>query len=491
MKRTMIQYFQWYTPGEGYLWKAIKNDIPKLKELGELTLWLPPAFKAAGGGYSVGYDVYDIYDLGEFDQKGSIPTKYGTKEEYIDLLKALHENGIDYCLDVVLNHKMGGDERERFHVLRKHDKNRQKAISEPFEIEAYTKFTFPGRQGKYSDYIWDFHSFTGVDYAADLEETAIFKIINESGTTWEDQVGDEKGNYDYLMGCDIEFRNAAVVNELKYWAKWYYEQTQYNGFRLDAIKHIPIYFYKDFIQYIRSEIKPDLYVVGEYWSPSLDALSGYIDETEGMIDLFDVPLQKHFSIASKSGSDFDMRSIFDGTLVKINPINAVTFVANHDTQPLQDLESPVEPWFKPLAYALILMRQEGFPCVFHPDMYGAEYTDKGNDGGEYTIHMPVIHELEKLMKLRNSHGHGGQFDYFDDPNCLAWARTGNEYHKASVTILTNAGENGKTIEIGKIYAGQTFHDGTGNRQDTVTIDEHGLGTFTVNGGSVSVWIPAE
>ncbi|MFP1495627.1 hypothetical protein ACLB1Q_02310 [Escherichia coli] len=37
----------------------------------------------------------------------------------------------------------------------------------------------------------------------------------------------------------------------------------------------------------------------------------------------------------------------------------MTLVANHDTQPLQALRAPVEPWFKPLAYALILLRENG------------------------------------------------------------------------------------------------------------------------------------
>ncbi|STL91976.1 alpha-amylase [Escherichia coli] len=56
-----------------------------------------------------------------------------------------------------------------------------------------------------------------------------------------------------------------------------------------------------------------------------------------------------------------MTQIFTGTLVEADPFHAVTLVANHDTQPLQALEAPVEPWFKPLAYALILLRENGVP----------------------------------------------------------------------------------------------------------------------------------
>ena len=75
MNSTMIQYFQWYTPGEGVWWKEIKKQAPWLASMGITTVWLPPAYKANGGGSSVGYDIYDLYDLGEFDQKGSIKTK--------------------------------------------------------------------------------------------------------------------------------------------------------------------------------------------------------------------------------------------------------------------------------------------------------------------------------------------------------------------------------------------------------------------------------
>lgn len=40
---------------------------------------LPPAFKAARSKDAEGYDVYDLYDLGEFDQKGTVATKYGSQ----------------------------------------------------------------------------------------------------------------------------------------------------------------------------------------------------------------------------------------------------------------------------------------------------------------------------------------------------------------------------------------------------------------------------
>ena len=48
------------------------------------------AYKGARGINDVGYSVYDLYDLGEFNQKGTVETKYGSKDEY---LSAIPETG--------------------------------------------------------------------------------------------------------------------------------------------------------------------------------------------------------------------------------------------------------------------------------------------------------------------------------------------------------------------------------------------------------------
>ncbi|MEF9477208.1 hypothetical protein OWR28_05235 [Chryseobacterium sp. 1B4] len=48
-------------------------------------------------------------------------------------------------VDIVLGHKAGGDELEKFKVVKVDEENREKVISDVIEIESYTKFTFPGR----------------------------------------------------------------------------------------------------------------------------------------------------------------------------------------------------------------------------------------------------------------------------------------------------------------------------------------------------------
>lgn len=111
---TLLQCFHWYYPEGGKLWPELAERADGLNDIGINIVWLPPAYKGASGGYSVGYDSYDLFDLGEFDQKGSIPTKYGDKTQLLAAIDALKRNDIAVLLDVVVNHKMGADEKKLF-----------------------------------------------------------------------------------------------------------------------------------------------------------------------------------------------------------------------------------------------------------------------------------------------------------------------------------------------------------------------------------------
>ncbi|EGB4753514.1 alpha-amylase [Escherichia coli] len=430
--------------------------------------------------------------LGEFDQKGSIPTKYGDKAQLLAAIDALKRNDIAVLLDVVVNHKMGADEKEAIRVQRVNADDRTQIDEEIIECEGWTRYTFPARAGQYSQFIWDFKCFSGIDHIENPDEDGIFKIVNDyTGEGWNDQVDDELGNFDYLMGENIDFRNHAVTEEIKYWARWVMEQTQCDGFRLDAVKHIPAWFYKEWIEHVQEVAPKPLFIVAEYWSHEVDKLQTYIDQVEGKTMLFDAPLQMKFHEASRMGRDYDMTQIFTGTLVEADPFHAVTLVANHDTQPLQALEAPVEPWFKPLAYALILLRENGVPSVFYPDLYGAHYEDVGGDGQTYPIDMPIIEQLDELILARQRFAHGVQTLFFDHPNCIAFSRSGTDEYPGCVVVMSNGDDGEKTIHLGENYGNKTWRDFLGNRQESVVTDENGEATFFCNGGSVSVWVIEE
>jgi alpha-amylase len=478
----MFQYFHWYIPADGSLWKQVAKDAQHLAQLGINSVWLPPAYKGKDGPNASGYDVYD--------QKGAVRTKYGTKQEYLHAIKALQQHGIQVYADIVLNHKGGADEPERITVKKVDEEDRTKFISDAFSIEAYTRFTFPGRKGKYSNFIWDHNCFTGVDYAHDLKENAIFSIQNEYGEGWEEVIDTEKGNYDYLMFADVEFRNRSVREELKKWGVWFLQETGIDGVRIDAVKHITPDFFVEWLDHLRA-VKPNLFAVGEYWAPGeLPLLLRYIDATEGRMSLFDSSLHHAFYYASLAGKDYDLTTILNDSLVVEKPELAVTVVDNHDTQPLQSLEAPVENWFKPHAYAIILLREGGYPCVFYPDLYGAHYVDKGRDGNDHEIFLDKCAHLEQLLEARRRFAYGVQRDYFDHPNCIGWTREGTDDNKdsACAVLLSNSEEGHKHMEIGKQHSGKTFIDFLGKHPAEVVINEEGWGEFFVPAGSIAVWV---
>ncbi|KAG6817650.1 hypothetical protein H0H87_005407 [Tephrocybe sp. NHM501043] len=152
-------------------WRHLETEVPALAKLGFTQIWLPPPNKAAEKvttTYSFenlpplmiiicfqdgrGYDAYDLWDLGEFERKGIVETRWGTKDELLSACRVAKECGIDIIIDAVLNrhsqHKLGADRVEQFPAVPVDAQDRRKAIGREREIEGWTAFNFPGRRGK-------------------------------------------------------------------------------------------------------------------------------------------------------------------------------------------------------------------------------------------------------------------------------------------------------------------------------------------------------
>jgi alpha-amylase len=478
----MMQYFHWYIPGDGSLWEQVADKAGELAAAGITALWLPPAYKGIGGGSDVGYGVYDMYDLGEFDQKGSVRTKYGTKAQYLTAVASLKTAGIQVYADTVLNHRMGADTAELCDATPYPRNDRLNPKGPQRRISAYTGFTFPGRKGQYSRFPWTWKHFDAVDYD-ELTPNEWDTVYLLEGKRFDDDVSLEFGNYAYLMGCDIDFQDSEVRQEVANWATWYLDTTGVDGFRLDAIKHIAAWFFPEWHDTLEKYAGRDLFMVGEYWANNLAALLWYIDDVGGRMTVFDVPLHFNLHQAGLSGNSYDLRRILGGTVMQARPTHAVTFVDNHDSQPLQALESTVAAWFKPLAYALILLRGEGYPCIFYPDYYGAEYDDKG-----YHISLPAHRfMIDTFLIARKNNAYGQQIDYFDHPNTVSWTRLGDSQHpKALAVIMSNGSDGYKWMRVDRPTA--TFIDITGHVAEPILTNADGWGEFRCPGGKVSVWV---
>ncbi|KAI9010623.1 alpha-amylase [Hyaloraphidium curvatum] len=502
----LFQSFHWWTKNDGTLWKEIAQKAPELAKLGITSVWLPPASKGAGGVDDVGYAVYDLYDLGNYDQKGAVRTKYGTKEELKAAVKALHDNGIQAYLDIVFNQRQGADERELVKIQEYAKDNRNQPIGDAFEGWIWTKFNCKSL-GKDTNYQFTKDSFDTVGWVEWQNEDGswsgregVFKIV---GTETEQNVSLESGNYDFLCADDLRMSSPAVVQELINFTLWVVKEIGIDGFRIDAVKHIDATFFRDFIYTINERLGRKVFAVGEYYSNAVDELQWYLGATNYVMSVFGFALRNNLAAACRQPG-YDMRNLIDGTLVERAATNVVTFLDNHDVQPLREAhDTYIEFWMRTHGYALILLREEGYPCVFYPDVYGAEYTDvKPGTSEKFTINLAPVQALPLLLQLRRDVAWGFQHEYFHfddpllktpnpDPNVVGWTREGDADHPGSglACLLSKEAGGSKWMFVGKHHAGETWKNAL-NLVETSVVNSDGFVECKVGAGQVSVYVPS-
>ncbi|MDO5291762.1 MAG: alpha-amylase [bacterium] len=478
----LMQYFEWDLPADGSLWTQVKEKAGALAEAGITALWLPPAYKGYDGTNDSGYAVYDIYDLGEFPQKsqtGEVRTKYGTKEQYIEAIEACHKAGIQVYADVVLNHMTGAEMTETVDTIVWRRNSRSESwycTNEHETIEAWTKFLFEKRGGKYSSFQWNKDCFDGADtngmLPADPNKVYLF-----AGKEW-----DPDTNFDFLNCSDLDVQNPEVIKELKSWGEWYLNTTNVDGVRLDALKHIGPKFYNEWLDFMGS--KKQIFAVGEYYdldNRELQNYLGHITTDKVTMHLFDFPLHERFYLASDQ-MNYPLKNLLHDTLVSSCPLNAVTFVDNHDTQNrlVQDPGTQareVKEWFRPHAYAFILLREAGYPCVFYKD-----YPDTETKEGS------LVAVITALMKIRRTLAYGSQHDYVSDLNEIGWTRESVDGRSGVAVVLSKDGSNPITMYVGGSEHQTAYIDVMHTITDPVIIGEDGRASFPVIQGKLSVWI---
>lgn len=478
---TLLQGYEWNCPSDSKHYKRLAADVPKLRDIGFTSIWLPPGCKAANPE-GVGFDIYDLYDLGEFDQKGTRATKWGSKEDLLELTKVAKEHGVGLYWDAVLNHKAGADRTEKCRVVEVDTNDRTKEISDAYEIEGWLGFDFPGRGDKYSSMKYHWEHFSGTDWDQSKERKAIFKILGDN-KGWSQSVDDESGNADYMMFADIDYSHPEVQADVKNWGVWITKELGLKGFRLDAVQHFSGRFTNEWVDNLREQCGDDIFIVGEFWTGNVKDMTDWLAQQDHKFSLYDSPLLNNFAQLSKT-EEADLRKVFDDTLVQSLPISAVTVVTNHDTQPGQTMETPIEGFFVPIAYSLILLRQEGYPCPFFGDLYGLQKPHQTPPacGGK----------LADMVLARKLYAYGDQEDYWDDPNCIGFVRRGTWDRPAGLAcVMSNKGPGEIRMAVGDMHKGQKWTDLLGWEQGEVEIDDEGYGVFKCSGTSVSIWVRSD
>ena len=109
--RTMpYRLLQMANPATPWWWDHLAAQANEFRKAGFTAVWLPPVLKTASGASpgADGYGVFDDYDIGSRHQKGTIPTRFGSREQLQRCVATLRANGLDVYLDMV-EHQRSGD----------------------------------------------------------------------------------------------------------------------------------------------------------------------------------------------------------------------------------------------------------------------------------------------------------------------------------------------------------------------------------------------
>jgi len=450
---------------EKNLWLLLAERAEEIKDSGFDFLWLPPANKGAAGKHDVGYGTYDLWDLGEFEQKGSRKTKYGSREELEKAVSKLHKHDLKLLYDAVLNHRLGADDKEKV------------MLKDGNEAEVWTKFTFPGRGDKYSELTLDWQMFDGVDWDERTQRAGEYLFKTKE---WDDAYDD-----DYLMGADIDYDNPMISEDVIKWGKWIINEIGFDGFRFDASKHVDNGFLHEFIEKVNQSSDKELFFIGEAWVNDAEHLINYLDVVnQEKLHVFDFPLRVSF--VEMMQGNLDMRWLGEKGIINQQGYSsrAVTFVENHDTERDGVNEYGTEAIIerKMQSYCFIMMRRDGVPTVFWKDYYVHGLKDK----------------IDMLIRARKKFAYGDAYESEEnDENTYSYIRTGDEEHPGSgLVMMISQHKNGDIIEK-NINTGQSdkeYYDFTGHIEENVRTDENGNGVFKVRGKAedgYSIWVIKE
>lgn len=219
----MMQGFYWDVPVDavnknGSWWNNLKNKSTILKNAGIKGIWVPSPAKGNFGIYDMGYGIFDLYDLGNYNQKGTTETRFGSRTELEQMISTMHTNGIDVYADIVLNHLYTGDGEDQSnpavkqYVFDQAFRSGQQYSPYPTnEIKWIIKNAAPGN---YFIQIHGYHlaSTSKLERGYDLQ-------IDYAGTgfnttfSWESEPNNGGGNYNIYPASGNTVRGHVEVND--------------------------------------------------------------------------------------------------------------------------------------------------------------------------------------------------------------------------------------------------------------------------------------
>jgi hypothetical protein len=255
-------------------WTDLTQKMPELAEAGYTSLWLPQPAKG-GSVYSVGYDLFDPFDLGDKNQNGTTATLYGTKADLLQMVVTAHRFGIRVYFDNVMNHRQGvvpgydvytptnffpGLWPKDFHLQTTSSGNRNWPGVENWNDQGYVQnepinglcdlaqepgpvnFNFGNTLFSQTTKPLFVRQPNNPEYYMDTNTVLLgsWSSGTSPGFSWSG------GTWHGFNGTNGQPVPELVEDYLTRAAMWTLYTTKADGFRLDAVKHVPSLFFGDY-----------------------------------------------------------------------------------------------------------------------------------------------------------------------------------------------------------------------------------------------------
>ncbi|MBX3432053.1 MAG: hypothetical protein KF847_01770 [Pirellulales bacterium] len=517
-------------------WTVVEDRMADVHNVGYGRLWLPSPHRADTGGFSVGYDVFDRFDLGGPRNE----TLYGTEQSFRTQLAAARNAGVKVDVELIWNHNGFGDSTDpSFVALGGYPGFVMTRPGDPFGDfhDPAASGTIEGRLAGLVDiaqeknYQFIRHPIeegnpqnipAGTAYNKPNPANARFYPDRDlPGVTLTDPaLGGTVTRYNFNLADPLAGDPIAenATGLLMRNAQWMVQEIGVDGFRIDAAKHFPTWVLNYYDQAVFAanprlnldgSIQP-VYAYSEILDGNKAALQPYIRQNlpnrhaiapsnttvGGNRDALDFPLfyamRDNLTGNGLANNWHNIRhasqDMHDDGLN--NGSQGVAFVDSHDNL------GGGFPFLKNVAYAYTLMRPGQAIVYLNARQFG-DNRDFPNDGKDDALGGFYGETITKLVELRNSHGRGNFHErWIDDafnPNGFSNVYVYERQNSAVVGLNSRNDTFVETRTVQTSFApGTVLVELTGNAADP-TVDPGGVipDAVRVNGnGQVPVSIPA-
>jgi glycosidase len=314
------------------------GDPTTQTDLGVTALWLMPIQQ------SPSYHGYDVTDY------RTVEADYGTNQDFKDLITAAHSRGIKVIIDYVMNHTSSQHPWFTNSVASLDNKRDWYIWQDPK----------PTYTGPWAQTVW-YTKSTGNNYYA------IF---------WSEMP-------------DLNYRTPEVKTEMFDVAKFWLQDMDVDGFRLDAARYViedgttqqdtpeTIQFWKDFRASYKS-VKSDAFAVGEAWAAT--SIAKDYSNNDALDYCFEFDLAGAIVSTAKLGNPAGLSTKVDEVIASYPFLQYGTFLTNHDQDRVMSQLINSAPRANLAAH--LLMTLPGIPYIYYGEEIGM--TGSGADENKRT-----------------------------------------------------------------------------------------------------------